>query len=255
MEKQTTPTQAPQHANSAVQEAITGYLDAKRVQQASVEKMELIVEDIRRCQQQKQDTETQGIEADNLWRDTFRQLRGKVSPEMKQQQMQRMADRELAQELAGLLEELDIEKDQQVLYCTGSGTTLLQSHSNAAMIYAHHEFQRVLSQGLHELVRAVKLKHEALQMEQAVITHHGRFSEYEKNPDDIIAKEIMAHLKTAISSYSFDMSQEPVLSQIGLNSPEVEYFNPKMSTPAGRSMAFANIREKKEKLKLRGKQE
>jgi hypothetical protein len=243
--------QAPQ-TTTAVTEAINHFQSARQAQQTDVTKMEEITGDILRCQQQKQEAETQSEQTGNQWRETFRKLRGQVGPEIKQQHLQRLAEQEMARELGELLLSLDIEKDRQEIACSASGETLLKSHGNALMAYASQELTQALSAGLAPLIRAMVMKQRALAIEQSFITLNGRLSDYEINPVDTLCQEVISHLKTAMSGYAFDMQKEPVLSQIGLSRPEVKFLNPKMTTVGGRTMANAMIKRKQEQLGIAG---
>lgn len=239
--------QAPQ-TTTAVNEAINHLKNARQAQRADVEKMEEITGDILRCQQQKQDAEAQNEQAGNQWRETFRKLRGQVSPEIKQQHLQRMAEQEMAHELGELLLSLDIEKDRQEIACSTTGETLLKSHGGALMAYASQELTQALSAGLSPLIRAMVMKHRALVIEQSFVTLEGRLTAYEINPMDTLCQEVISHLKIAMSGDAFDMQKEPVLTQIGLSRPEVKFLNPKMTTIGGRTMANAMIKRKQEQL-------
>lgn len=239
--------QTPQ-TTSAVKEAINHFQIARLAQRADVAKMEEITGDILRCEQQKQDTETQSEQAGNQWRETFRKLRGQLSPEIKQQHLQRLAEQEMARELGELLVSLDIDKDRQEIACSASGETLLKSHGGALMAYASQELTQALSTGLAPLIRAMVMKQRALVIEQSFVTLDGRLTAYEINPVDTLCQEVISHLKTAMSGYTFDMQKEPVLKQIGLSRPEVKFLNPKMTTVGGRTMANAMIKRKQEQL-------
>lgn len=237
---------------TTVQEAINHFKNAQQAQRTDVEKMEEITGDILRCQQQKQEAEAQNEQAGTQWRGLFRKLRGQVSPEIKQQHLQRMAEQEMARELGELLLSLDIEKDRQEIACSASGEALLKSHGSTLMAYASQELTRALSAGLAPLIRAMVMKHRALEIEQSFVTLNGRLSDYETNPMDTLCQEVISHLKTTMSGYAFDMQKEPVLTQIGLKRPEVKYLNPKMTTIGGRAMANAMIKRKQDQLGLGG---
>jgi len=233
---------------TAVEDAINHFQNALQAQQADVVKMEEITGDILRCQQQKQDAETQSEQAGNQWRETFRKLRGQVSPDIKQQHLQRLAEQEMARELGELLLSLDIDKDRQEIVCSASGEALLKSHGGALMAYASQELTQALSAELAPLIRAMVMKQRALVIEQSFVTLDGRLTAYEINPVDTLCQEVITHLKTAMSGYAFDMQKEPVLKQIGLSRPEVKFLNPKMTTVGGRTMANAMIKRKQEQL-------
>lgn len=237
--------QAPQ-TTTTVQEAINHFKNAQQAQRTDEEKMEEITGDILRCQQQKREAEAQNEQTGTEWRDMFRKLRGQVSPEIKQQHLQRMAEQEMARELGELLLSLDIEKDRQELQCSASGAALLQSHGHTLMAYASLELTQALSAGLTPLVRAMAIKRKALEINQAFVTQNGMFSEYEQNPQGTVLSEVSEYLKAALSGYAFDMGNEPVLAEIGLNRPAVKYLNPKMISSGARAMAALMIKRKEE---------
>jgi hypothetical protein len=242
-------TPSPQsELHPAVQQAITRYLDNKQTLQGDVSKMEEIIADIGRCQHQKEEIETLSDQSGSQWRETFLKMRGQVSAEMKEQQLQRMANQETSRELRHLLLTLDIEKDRQEITCSGSGKALLDSHESALMAYAEQELKKALSAGLETLIRAVSLKRTALRYQQATVTMGGRLSDYEVSPDAVIFEEINQYLKDEMTRYKFDMAQEPVLAQLGVHRPETKFFSAKLATTGGRSMAFATLKRKEERL-------
>ncbi|WHZ41841.1 hypothetical protein QNM34_06070 [Rahnella bonaserana] len=244
-------TTSPQsELHPAVQQAITRYLDTKQTLQGDVNKMEEIIADIGRCQHQKEEVETLSEQSGSQWRETFLKMRGQVSAEMKEQQLQRMANQEMSRELGHLLLTLDIEKDRQEITCSGSGKMLLESHENALMVYADNELKQALSTGLGALIRAMSLKRTALAYQQATVTLGGRLSDYEVNPDTVIFEEINKFLKGGMTRYAFDMAQEPVLTEIGIQRPQTKYFSAKLASGGGRSMAFAAVKRKEEQLSV-----
>ncbi|RJT15671.1 hypothetical protein [Rahnella inusitata] len=243
--------QAPQ-TTIAVQKAINHFQNARHSQRADVEKMEEITGDILRCQQQKQDAEARSEQAGNQWREMFRKLRGQISPEIKQQHLQRMAEQEMARELGELLDSLNIQKERQEVKCSTSGEAMRRNHGLALMDYGTQELTHALSNAITPLVRAMAVKYRALAIEQSFVTQNGHFNEYAHPPLDAVVSEVNEYLKAAVSGYAFNMHNEPVLSQIGLSSPEAKYLNPKLTSVGGRTMALTMIKRKEAQLGIGG---
>ncbi|WP_317694443.1 hypothetical protein [Serratia sp. UGAL515B_01] len=89
--------------DKTLSDAIQVFLAAKAKHLSDSEEMESILAAIENCQQQKQAAQEEGQKAEGDWRSRFRQLRGAITDDMKQQHIQRIAQRELAVELDGLL--------------------------------------------------------------------------------------------------------------------------------------------------------
>lgn len=235
--------------NDTVNTAIQALIVAKANHQSDVHEMEGILAAINNCQQQKEAAQSQSQQAEGEWRSRFRLLRGAMTEDMKQQHLQRIAQRELAGELDGLIAELELDKDRQALACSASASRLHLAHKDALQAYASQEMSRSLS-ALSGLVRAVKLKQQALDIEQAFTTNNGMFSEYEKNSDAVIFSEINQHVKDLAEGYVFSMDKEAELTEIGFNPPAVEYVNHRiMSSPCARQKAFRELQEREIALK------
>lgn len=233
-------------------EAVQILVNAKAKHQADSEEMDNILAAIENCQQQKQAAQEEGQKAEGDWRLRLRQLRGAITDEMKQQHIQRIAQRELAGELDGLLAELELNKDRKELECSASAKALRLAHKDALVIYAQREFTRTLPL-LANLARAFKLKHHALELEQNFTTQNGMFSEYERNIEKDIFKEVNDYLKVLADACPLSANNESELAEIGINPPQMNYVNDKfLSSPCAREMAFKELRAREEKLKQQG---
>ncbi|MGQ8817034.1 hypothetical protein [Serratia sp. NA_13] len=238
--------------NDTVNTAIQALITAKANHQSDIDKMDSILNAINHCHQQKEATQSQSQQAEGEWRSRFRLLRGAMTEDMKQQHLQRIAQRELAGELDGLIAELELDKDRQTLACSASASRLHLVHKDALQAYASQEMSRSLS-ALSGLARAVKLKQQALDIEQAFTTNNGMFSEYEQNLDGVIFNEINQHLKHLAEGYIFNMDKEAALSDIGFNPPAVEYVNQHyLSSPCARQKAFKELQLREDALKRKG---
>lgn len=241
--------ESEQSQDKKLADAVKVFLDAKARHQAYSEEMGNILTAIENCQQQKQAAKEEGQKAEGDWRLRFRQLRGAITDEMKQQHLDRIAQRELAGELDGLLAELELNKDRKALECSASANKLRLAHKEALVIYAQREFTRALPL-LAGFAHAFKLKRHALELEQYFVTQNGRFSEYERDIEQDIFKEVNEYLKQLADIYSFDVKNSPELTAIGISTPRVNYTNDKLlSSPCARNRAFIELREREAQFK------
>lgn len=241
--------ESEQSQDKKLADAVQVFLDAKAKHQADSEEMGNILTAIENCQQQKQAAKEEGQKAEGDWRLRFRQLRGAVTDEMKQQHLERIAQRELAGELDGLLAELALNKDRKALECSASASALRLAHKEALVIYAQREFTRALPL-LAGFAHAFKLKRHAMELEQYFVTQNGRFSEYERDIEKDIFKEINEYLKQLADIYSFDVKNSPELTEIGISTPQVNHTNDKfLSSPCARNRAFIELREREAQFK------
>ncbi|MBC3379447.1 hypothetical protein H8I69_10045 [Serratia fonticola] len=241
--------ESEQSQDKKLADAVQVFLDAKAKHQAYSEEMGNILTAIENCQQQKQAAKEEGQKAEGDWRLRFRQLRGAITDEMKQQHLDRIAQRELAGELDGLLAELELNKDRKALECSASASTLRLAHKEALVIYAQREFTRALPL-LAGFAHAFKLKRHALELEQYFVTQNGRFSEYERDIEQDIFKQVNEYLKQLADIYSFDVKKYPELAEIGISTPQVKHTNDKfLLSPCARNRAFTELREREKQFK------
>lgn len=235
-----------------VQQAIEHYGSAKKEHTKVVTDMENIEASIASCREQKQTAEAQCQQDDTGWRELFRKARGVMTGELKQQHIERIANREMITELDSLIQELELDEEKHKIMCSGYGSSLRSAHTNALAELADKELSQSLS-ALDGVVRAVKLKRMALSAEQARTTHNGRFSEYEIDIDKSVYAEIRAYLEPRVTKYAFDMASEPELSVIGLSPELSKYMDEKLASPVKRNMAFDEIKRKQSELKEKGR--
>ncbi|WP_431224319.1 hypothetical protein ACQ86O_04705 [Serratia sp. L9] len=241
--------ESEQSQDKKLSDAVQVFLDAKAKHQADSEEMGNILTAIENCQQQKRAAKEEGQKAEGDWRLRFRQLRGAITDEMKQQHLERIAQRELAGELDGLLAELALNKDRKALECSASASTLRLAHKEALVIYAQREFTRALPL-LAGFAHAFKLKRHALELEQYFVTQNGRFSEYNRDIEKDIFREVNEYLKQLADIYPFDVNNAPELAKIGISTPQVNYTNDKfLSSPCARNRAFNELREREAQFK------
>ncbi|WP_413739571.1 aldehyde dehydrogenase [Sodalis sp. RH14] len=167
---------------------------------------------ITRCHQQQHDAEVSSQESESNWRKLFRSLRGEMTDELKAGYNTRIAQRELAKEFAGLLEDMEWDHKQAMLRCCGTAKTYKEAHIRAACAYARHEVASALSCiKMPELIRAMKL---------SVALRHPY-----SHSDGNVYQEIMASfgsmLRTICETTPLDMQNEPIAMQIGLEYPDV----------------------------------
>ncbi|WP_223250542.1 hypothetical protein [Pectobacterium peruviense] len=73
-----------------------------------------------------------------------------------------------------------------------------------------------------------------------------------QNPEKVVMDLVTEKLKAKTNNYRFDMSNEPVLSSLGLNAPSLPHadFAP-VSSLAKRTIFFRELKEKEDALKTR----
>ncbi len=185
---------------------------ARSAHNANVAALEDIKTAITRCHQQQHAAEVSSQESESNWRKLFRSLRGEMTDELKAGHNTRIAQRELAKEFAGLLEDMEWDHKQAMLRCCGTAKTYKEAHIRAAYAYARHEVANSLSTiQLPQLVRAMKL---------SVALRHP----YSQSDGDVY-QEIMASVGTLLRKICeitpTDMTKEPIAMKIGLEYPDV----------------------------------
>ncbi|KHS94761.1 capsid size determination protein [Pectobacterium parvum] len=205
---------------------------------------------IARAKEQKANTEAENQLSDTDWRARFLAARGEMTEELKSQQLQRLAQRELAQEYDGLLAQLEIEQLRQKAKCYASAKDCCDAHASALRDYAEWEFNQALNNISTNLIRAIKLKRHMLDI---TTSEYKQGIAYQK-PEKVVMDLVTENLRVKTDNYRFDMSNELVLSSLGLNSPSLphSYFEP-VASPAQRMKFFRELKEKEEALKVRGK--
>ncbi|MFJ5375920.1 hypothetical protein ACIPSX_00990 [Pectobacterium sp. CHL-2024] len=132
---------------------------------------------------------------------------------------QRLAQRELAQEYDGLLAQLDIEQLRQKAKCYASAKDCCDAHVSDLRDYAEWEFNQALNNISTNLIRAIELKRHMLDI---TTSEFALGAAYQK-PEKVVMDLIVEKLKVKANAYRFDMSNEPVLSSLGLNAPSLPH--------------------------------
>lgn len=171
-----------------------------------------------------------------------------MTEELKNQQLQRLAQRELAQEYAGLLAQLEIEQLRQKAKCYASAKDCCNAHTSALRDYADWEFNQALNNISANLIRAIELKRHMLDITTSEVTQGAAY----RKPEKVVMDLIVEKLKVKVNNYRFDMSNESVLSSLGLNAPSLPHADFELvSSPAKRTIFFRELKEKEEALKTR----
>ncbi|MFJ5506549.1 capsid size determination protein [Pectobacterium carotovorum] len=249
MSQTTTPETKPVNPlPDTLKRATDYYLRMREAHTVNAGELDNIDTAIARAKEQKTNTEAENQLSDTDWRARFLAARGEMTEELKNQQLHRLAQRELAQEYDGLLAQLEIEQLRQKAKCYASAKDCCDAHASALRDYAKREFNQALSNISTALIRAIKLKRHMLDI---TTSEYKQGIAYQK-PEKIVMDLIVEKLKVKANDYRFDMSNEPVLSSLGLNAPSLPHadFAP-VSSPARRTIFFQELKEKEEALKTR----
>ncbi|MEQ9997950.1 capsid size determination protein [Pectobacterium versatile] len=224
------------------------YLRMREAHTVNAGELDNIDTAIARAKEQKTNTEAENQLSDTDWRARFLAARGEMTEELKNQQLQRLAQRELAQEYDGLLAQLEIEQLRQKAKCYASAKDCCNAHASALRDYAEWEFNQALNTISANVIRAIKLKRHMLDITTSEFTQGLAY----QNPEKVVMDLVTEKLKAKTNNYRFDMSNEPVLSSLGLNVPSLPHsdFEP-VASPARRMKFFRELKEKEEALKTR----
>ena len=249
MSQTTTPETKPANAlPETLKRATSYYLRMREEHTANAGELDNIDTAINRAKEQKASTEAENQLSDTDWRARFLAARGEMTEELKNQQLHRLAQRELAQEYDGLLAQLEIEQLRQKAKCSASAKDCCDAHAGALRDYAEWEFNQALNSISTNLIRAIKLKRHMLDI---TTSEYKQGHAYQK-PEKVVMDLITNNLREKADNYRFDMSNEPVLSSLGLNTPSLPHadFAP-VSSPAKRTIFFRELKEKEDALKTR----
>ncbi|MBA5205505.1 capsid size determination protein [Pectobacterium aroidearum] len=249
MSQITTPDTKPANAlPETLKRATSYYLRMREEHTANAGELDNIDTAINRAKEQKANTEAENQLSDTDWRARFLAARGEMTAELKNQQLQRLAQRELAQEYDGLLAQLEIEQLRQKAKCSASAKDCCDAHASALRNYAEWEFNQALNSISTNLIRAIKLK---LHMLDITTSEYKQGHAYQK-PEKVVMDLITNNLREKADNYRFNMSNEAVLSSLGLNAPSLphSYFEP-VASPAQRMKFFRELKEKEDALKTR----
>ncbi|WP_323666401.1 capsid size determination protein [Pectobacterium punjabense] len=249
MTQTTTPDTKPVNPlPDTLTKATDYYLRMRKAHTVNASELDNIDTAIARAKEQKTNTEAENQLSDTDWRARFLAARGEMTEELKNQQLQRLAQRELAQEYDGLLAQLDIEQLRQKAKCHASAKDCCNAHASALRDYAEWEFNQALNTISANVIRAIKLQRHMLDITTSEFTQGLAY----QNPEKVVMDLVVEKLKAKTNNYRFDMSNEPVLSSLGLNVPSLphSYFEP-VASPARRMKFFNELKEKEEALKTR----
>lgn len=204
---------ARQKAEADLNNAMAAFSQAKTVHADNMLKLEEATRAITRNEQEIESAQKESEQAEKSWRTRFREALGAMTPEMKAERYQQVADREMRDDLIALKTEmvagLREEKAQAEAASRQSGMACINTHRDALVVYAQHEWSAAIRNISPALVRAFSLRLRAMQMKG------------EELPHATLMAELGGTVFAQSEFYAWDMNQEPVISQLGLNRPEL----------------------------------
>ena len=190
-----------------ITDKLSVFTTARDTHAASMQVLKEIDTSIQRCKQERQTALDESAEAEQDWRSRFRTLRGSLTPEMKAEHSKRIASRELADEFTGLIAELETDKSRAMLEACATGRQYVDEHATALTVCAQAAWTEAMDTISPALVRAYRLRLRELELKG------------EPRPGDVLAEELQQHVALQAQFYTFDMDNEPVISQLGLHRP------------------------------------
>lgn len=172
-----------------------------------------VVANITRCEKERHAAIEAGKEAESNWRTNFRKLRGNLTEELRAEHTQRIANRELADEFAGLLKELELDKQYAMLCCCTSGKELVESHSAAFTEFADSHWQSALRNVSPSLLWAIKLR---IQREKISPTFTGDDRDTIRDVAGVVGEALT---RAAAALPESILREAPLLENIGLYRP------------------------------------
>ncbi|MGV8927528.1 MAG: hypothetical protein ACOH2G_17875 [Ewingella sp.] len=203
--------------SKAVNNAIIAFDEAKVAHAGSMLRLNDISEAISRCTKERDQAQEQSKEAETNWRTRFRNLRGEMTEDLRNEHSQRISQMELAKEFADLIDDLALDQKTEILCCAGTAKKLLNAHKHAFVTYAEYQWSQALKNLSPSLVRVIKLKLHALSMVSAQEVQSG----YYREPAKVVSELIGNKLIDVAKECDFDMEIEPVLEKIGLYHPSL----------------------------------
>ncbi|WP_200874552.1 hypothetical protein [Pantoea agglomerans] len=125
----------------------------------------------------------------------------------------RSASRELADEFGGLLKELELDKQEAMLKCCGSGKEYVESHREAFTGFADAHWQSALRNVSPSLLWAIKLR---LRREELSPTFAGDDRDRFKDVFYVVGEALT---RAAVALPDSVMEEAPLLENIGLYRP------------------------------------
>ncbi|WP_405081086.1 capsid size determination protein [Pectobacterium versatile] len=232
-----------------VKKTADGYQKSRAEHFANVNDLDNINTAIERAKEQKANAEAENQLSDSDWRARFLAARGEMTEELKNQQLQRLAQRELAQEYDGLLAQLEIDQLKQKAKCHHSAKECWRDYNSALFQYADREFKQAMNNISEELIRAIKLYRHMYDVTTSEFTEGLAY----QDPDKRVINQVIDYLMVKSNKYQFDMENEPELSSLRLYRPALPHSDfPPVSTPCQNMKFWRELKEKEEALKARG---
>jgi hypothetical protein len=158
-----------------------------------------------------------------------------MTPELKAEHGQRVAGRELAEDITVVIAELEDDKTGAMLSACVSGDKYVGTYSSALSVYARNEWSAVMKNIPPALIRAFALRLRELKMKE------------EEQPRHVLIQELGENVLAQSQLYAFDMEHEPVISQIGLHRPALTGVDMKLyKSPARRMLLAKELAQKKQ---------
>lgn len=226
---------ARQKAKTSMNNAMEAFSQAKAKHTDNMLKLEETVRAITCNEQEIENVQKESAQVEQSWRSRFREVLGAMTPEMKAERYQQVANREMTDDLIALKTEmvadLNEEKERAEIASRQSGMECINTHRNALSVYAQNEWSAAIQNISPELVRAFKLRLRAMQM-------NG-----EEQPHAALMAELGGTVFAQSEYYLWDMNQEPVISQLGINRPELPGVDMgKYQTAAQKTVSYARKR-------------
>lgn len=195
--------------------AVTRFSEAKAAHTAQMMKINDITAAIARSKKEREAAIENGKEAETSWRTRFRSLRGAITPELRAEHSQRIASRELADEFTGLIDELEFEREGEMIKAVHTGRAWVNAHNTAFTQYAEGQWDAAMRNVSPTLIRAIRLKLLSLRLND-----HGRHTDPQHTePEVLLAREVGRLLTDKAEAARLDMEAEPVLSELSLYRP------------------------------------
>ena len=134
-----------------------------------------------------------------------------------------------------MLAQLEIEQLRKKATCYASAKDCCDAHASALHDYAEWEFNQALNNISTNLIRAIKLKRHMLDI---TTSEYKQGTAYQK-PEKVVMDLIVEKLKVKANDYRFEMSNEPVLSSLGLNSPSLLHADFEPVSSSAKRMIFS----------------
>jgi len=202
-----------------------------------------VAADITRCEKERLAAIETGKEAESNWRTNFRKLRGNLTEELRAEHSRRIASRELADEFAGLLKELELDKQSVMLSCCTSGKEYVDSHSTAFTEFADSHWKSAIRNVSPSLLWAIKLR---IQREKISSTFVGDDRDTIRDIAGLVGEALT---RAAAELPESILHEAPLLESIGVRRPALTGVDMELySSPSRRNRLSASIREQRAKL-------